>query len=195
MGDINQLLYLKKVCPPGATKVLEIGSKEYGSTINFRGSYALGEYVGTDLAEGAGVDVVCDLTTNNNPLPKNYYDLVICCSVLEHVKKPWLMAEEITKLIVPGGKLFISVPWVWRYHAYPDDYFRFSFQGIESMFDQFSWDNYAYSTTVQDQIIYVGKDGSNRDHKLILKVDVPDGTRQKYLPFLMVNMLGTKNEK
>jgi len=42
----------------------------------------------------------------------------------------------------------MSVPWVWRYHAYPDDYFRFSWRGIETLFPEFSWSDKHYSTTV-----------------------------------------------
>ena len=86
MGDINQLLYLQKVLPTVKGNILETGSKAYGSTIDFRSAYNEGTYTGTDLEEGTGVDVVCDLTAPTNPLPKDHYDLVICCSVLEHVK-------------------------------------------------------------------------------------------------------------
>lgn len=39
MGDINQVIYLKKYLPEVDGPVLEIGSKDYGSTSSFRDTY------------------------------------------------------------------------------------------------------------------------------------------------------------
>ncbi len=85
MGDINQLLFLRKKAPTCEGPVLEIGSKNYGSTSSFRQFYSTCRYVGVDLEAGKGVDVVADLTTGIAGLPDNHFALAICCSVLEHV--------------------------------------------------------------------------------------------------------------
>ncbi len=138
MGDLNQVTYLKKFLPRIAGPILEIGSKDYGSTASFRDFYTDNEYIGTDLAEGKNVDLVLDLTQDTGPLRPNHFALGICCSVLEHVRKPWLMAENISSLIKPGGKVYISVPWVWRFHAYPDDFYRFSHRGVPNCFQNSS---------------------------------------------------------
>jgi hypothetical protein len=73
MGSPNDIVYLKKVYPNANGPVLEIGSKIV-SVSEFRKNYTTVEYVGVDLEEGDGVDVVCDLTKDNHPLPKNYFD-------------------------------------------------------------------------------------------------------------------------
>ncbi len=96
MGDVNQLLFLRKKAPTCDGPVLEIGSRDYGNTSSFREFYRGCEYVGVDLTDGKGVDVVADLTAGIGALPTNHFALGICCSVLEHVHKPWLMAENIT---------------------------------------------------------------------------------------------------
>jgi hypothetical protein len=103
------------------------------------------------------------------------------------------MAENITKLIRSGGKLFMSVPWVWRYHAYPDDYFRFSFRGIISLFPGFTWKHIHYSTYLQGEFLPITEEDPGVDNKLALMANTEKGQR-KYLPYLMVNMLGTKKE-
>lgn len=105
MGDPNQLAYLKHWVPKADGPVLEVGSKEYGSTASFRDFYAGAEYVGLDMAEGAGVDLVADLTRTIEPLKERHFALGICCSVLEHVDKPWLFAANLTRVIRPGGVL------------------------------------------------------------------------------------------
>jgi SAM-dependent methyltransferase len=193
MGDYNQLAYLKHWVPRVEGAVLEIGSKDYGSTSSFREFYAGSDYVGVDMSEGKGVDVVADLTRSVGSLPESHFELGICCSVLEHVEKPWLFAANLTRLIRPGGRLYMSVPWVWRYHAYPDDYFRFSHRGVRSLFDEFTWSSIFYSSTTHDEFVEIGDDSvAGVDDKMAVLVDVGGGQKRKYLPYLMVNMLGTR---
>lgn len=192
MGDRNQLAYLKHWMPLVEGPVLEVGSKEYGSTASFREFYGANEYVGVDMAEGKGVDVVTDLTRSVGSLRTGHFALAICCSVLEHVDKPWRFAANLSSVVRPGGRLFMSVPWVWRYHAYPDDYFRFSHKGVMSLFDQFSWTAMCFSTNVAGEFYDIHLDQPLVDDKLRLLVQTPGAEKRKYLPYLMVNMLGTR---
>ncbi len=192
MGDLNQLAYLKHWVPAVDGPILEIGSKDYGSTASFREFYVGNEYVGVDMAEGKGVDVVADLTESVGPLREGHFALGICCSVLEHVKRPWVFAQNLTRLIRPGGRLYMSVPWVWRYHAYPDDYFRFSHRGVISLFDEFEWSRVFYSTTASGEFVEITPEDAGGDNKMAVLVDTGRGDKRKYLPYLMVNMLGTR---
>ena len=192
MGDFNQLAYLKHWVPKIEGPVLEVGSKDYGSTSSFRDFYAGSPYVGLDMSEGTGVDVVVDLCKGVGTLAENHFELGICCSVLEHVERPWLFADNLTRLIRPGGKLYMSVPWVWRYHAYPDDYFRFSHRGVMSLFGEFTWECVYYSSSTEGEFIAITDAEVGEDSKMIVKIDNGQGQRRKYLPYLMVNMLGTR---
>ena len=195
MGDVNQLAYLRHWVPKVDGPVLEVGSKDYGSTSSFRDFYAGAEYVGLDMSEGKGVDVVADLTASIGPLKEDHFALGICCSVLEHVEKPWLFAPNLTRVIRPGGKLYMSVPWVWRYHAYPDDYFRFSHRGVMSLFDEFDWAATFFSTNVGGEFIVIPVDAADTDNQLALYAAAKNDEKRKYLPYLMVNMLGTRRGK
>lgn len=193
MGDANQIRFLKQVVPPVRGPVLEIGSKDYGSTSSFRDVFSKNEYIGIDMEEGKGVDAVINLETGIGSLKENYFALAVCCSVLEHVQKPWKMAENITRVMAPGGLLYMSVPWVWRYHTYPDDYFRFSFRGVISLFPDFEWSMpYYYSTNVEGEFIPI-KDNIYVDDTLAIgKESNNPNEPRKYLPCLMVNMLGRR---
>ncbi len=192
MGDANQLAYLRHWVPKAGGPVLEVGSKDYGSTSTFRDFYAGNEYVGVDMSEGRGVDVVLDLTQSTGTLGDGRFALGICCSVLEHVEKPWLFAVNLTRLIRPGGLLYMSVPWVWRYHAYPDDYFRFSHRGIISLFDGFDWGTLFFSSTVNGEFIEIPAQGCDADNRMAILADAGNQQKRKYLPYLMVNMLGKR---
>lgn len=180
MGDKNQRLYLRARVP-AANPVLEVGSRDAnGNTSGFREFYP-GEYVGVDLEPGKGVDVVADLC-GPHPLPEGHFGLVICCSVLEHVKDPWAMARNLTRLLKPGGKLYVSVPWTWRYHAYPDDYWRFSWSGIRTLFPDLAWGEPEYSTTREGDFLPAKPDVDNNLATVI------EG--RKFIPYLSLHMIG-----
>ncbi len=192
MGDVNQKLYLERLLPQVAGKVLEVGSKDYGNTASFRDQYRNCEYVGVDIAAGDGVDQVVDLCGGTGGLGLGTFYLIICCSVMEHVKKPWKMANNISELLRAGGRVYISVPWVWRYHPYPDDYFRFSWRGIQELFPDISWQDIAYSTNIAGEFYEINELSKRIDSQLGLRKRVWLKGRRKYLPSLMVNMLGTR---
>jgi SAM-dependent methyltransferase len=114
-------------------KTLVVGSKCYGEKIDRRELYP--DAVGLDLFEGEGVDFVHDL---EKPL-RMRFDHVDCVSVLEHVRRPWKMAENIEKLLVKDGTLLICVPFVWRVHAYPSDFWRMTGEALEILFPKIHW--------------------------------------------------------
>ncbi len=64
------------------------------------------------------------------PLPDAAFDAVVSNQVLEHVREPWVMVEQIARLLKPGGQCVITAPFLIGYHADPDDYFRYTTQGI-----------------------------------------------------------------
>lgn len=192
LGDRNQIIFLQKHLPQVSGPILEIGSKDYGSTSTFREIYPDCPYIGIDMEAGAGVDAVVDLEAGIGPLPEGHFQLAVCCSVLEHVAKPWKMAENITRIVAKGGSLYMSVPWVWRYHAYPDDYFRFSFRGVASLFPDFDWDTPHYSTNVEGEFVAITEDNKGADNKLAKLLPQEGKAPRKYLPYLMVNMLGVR---
>lgn len=192
MGDINQILILKQLAPQIQGPILEVGSKDYGSTFTLRKEYPGQEYTGLDLSAGKNVDIVADLETEAHKLPQSHYELIVCCSVLEHTKRPWVMATNLTALLRPGGKLFLSVPWVWRYHMYPDDYWRFSPQSLPLLFPDLSWSEILYSTNVPQEQLVFESGSSKTDDSMKLVIDLGNGYSRNYMPYLMVNGLGVK---
>jgi len=45
------------------------------------------------------------------------YDAVIAFAILEHVYDPEVAVWNFRRALKPGGRLFLYVPWLWRYHA------------------------------------------------------------------------------
>jgi SAM-dependent methyltransferase len=200
MGHPTQKSLLRRLVPAIAGPVLEIGSKNHApangqaesETSSFRDVYAGAPYLGVDVEPGPGVDRVVDLAAGTGGLPENHFALAICCSVLEHTPRPWAMAANITRLLAPGGIAYVSVPWVWRFHCYPDDYFRFSASGVRALFDGVEWRGAWYSTNVVDELIRIDFDDRTRDDRLCENVTARNGATRTYLPYLAVNMIGTR---
>jgi SAM-dependent methyltransferase len=81
------------------------------------------------------LDVAHDL---NQPLPLdgNRYDTVILSDVLEHIRKPEALLAEIARILAPGGKLLLNVPFFYWLHEQPHDYFRYSEHALRSFIEQ-----------------------------------------------------------
>ena len=58
------------------------------------------------------------------PVTDGSYDCAICLNTLEHVYDPAAVLTEIHRSLRPGGTVYITVPWIFRIHAHPDDFTR-----------------------------------------------------------------------
>jgi len=90
------------------------------------------KYTTFDILPNENIDVVGDIL--NTQLPKNSFDTIICTQVFEHIQQPWLAVKEIQRLLKPNGKCILTAPFLEAYHADPHDYFRYTQQGLESLF-------------------------------------------------------------
>lgn len=156
MGDRNQILFALPYQNSFKPPFLEVGSREYGNTSSFRNIFPHGEedYIGVDVEAGLGVDRVVDLAGDFNNVAKvlpEKFNTIICLSVLEHCRQPFAMAHNLEKLLNPGGILYISVPFCWRIHDYPADYWRFTPAGIRNLFPAISFpeEQSAYHSSAQ----------------------------------------------
>lgn len=163
MGDINQLDFIKKNIRKFKAPYLEIGNR-YGFTREIRKLFPNSEYIGLDMEDGPAVDVVLDLTEDFNfvdtILKQKRFNTVFCTSVLEHCSNPFKMAENITKLLNRNGVLYVSVPFSWKFHAYPSDYWRFTPGGVRILFPKivFNFENSNMSTSYVGDIRKIDND-------------------------------------
>jgi ubiquinone/menaquinone biosynthesis C-methylase UbiE len=71
------------------------------------------------------------------PFPDNYFDIVVCFEVLEHVENVEQAIRESLRVLKPGGCFFGSTPFALALHERPFDCRRFSSYGIQALFSQF----------------------------------------------------------
>lgn len=121
---------------PAPGRVLIAGSAVYGGKPDRRAAFA--DALGVDMLPGRGVDRVLDLE-GKLPASLGTFSHIECTSVLEHSKRPWLLAANLERLLAPGGTLFVSVPFAWRVHAYPSDYWRMTPEALSVLFPTIEW--------------------------------------------------------
>ena len=139
--DLHYLKGLRDEYKPRGRTLL-VGSKLYNGSFDRRNWYK--NVLGLDLLPGEGVDVVHDL----HEFPKDIgrFGHVDCCSVLEHCERPWMVAKNIGKLLNPKGTILLSVPFAWRVHGYPSDYWRMTTEAVKVIFPQIAWKRLEYTS-------------------------------------------------
>lgn len=59
-------------------------------------------------------------------IENDVFDNCISMNTLEHVYDPKPLISEMFRVLKPGGKVHITVPWMFRIHGHPDDFTRAS---------------------------------------------------------------------
>jgi len=86
-------------------------------------------YTGCDVtAKRSPVDFVCP--ADRIPVEDETFDSVLCTEVLEHVPDPLSVMREFHRILVPGGRVLITVPMFWPAHEQPWDFRRFPGHGL-----------------------------------------------------------------
>lgn len=69
------------------------------------------------------------------PFATDSFDAVLSLAVLEHVRDPFRCAAEIARVVRPGGRIYVAVPFLQPYHGYPHHYYNMTRRGLEQLFD------------------------------------------------------------
>jgi SAM-dependent methyltransferase len=120
---------------PENALVYDIGSKRmrgYNGWSLPRG----GRIVTLDIDPESQPDIVAD-AHDLHMIPDNSADCVLSICVIEHCAKPWIVMDEIHRILKPGGKVFIGVPFMFPFHADPYDNWRVTYKGIDYLCERF----------------------------------------------------------
>lgn len=67
-------------------------------------------------------------------LASNSVDLVLVPNLVHHVKDQFSFFSEISRILKPGGKVYVFEPLVRELHQAPDDFLRYTPYGLESIY-------------------------------------------------------------
>jgi SAM-dependent methyltransferase len=116
-------------------KVLEIGSREVVSASLWKKHFPRAAYTGFDYISGKNVDVVGDAHKLSSYFDESVFDIVISFAVFEHLAMPWIVAEEIAKVLKVGGLVAIETHFSFSEHEMPWHFFQFNSEALKILFN------------------------------------------------------------
>jgi SAM-dependent methyltransferase len=126
---------MTEFAPMLSGRLLDVGC----GTKPYRSLFAVDTYIGLDIdSETSRKRGIADHFYDGNvfPFADSSFDAVLCNQVLEHVFNPDEFLGEIVRVLKPGGKLLLTVPFVWDEHEQPYDYARYSSFGLRALLEK-----------------------------------------------------------
>ena len=92
-----------------------------------------------DINEKSKPDITADLN-KTLPFSDNYADAVFLFNVIYILENPVKTLREINRVLKTGGKLFITSPFIFNEAKEPNDYWRFTSEGLEKILKEAGFD-------------------------------------------------------
>ncbi len=126
---------VQEFAPGMSGRLLDVGcgSKPY------RSLFTVDAYIGLDIdSESSRQRAVAEHLYDGGVFPFSdcSFDSVLCNQVLEHVFNPDEFLGEIARVLKPGGRLLLTVPFVWDEHEQPNDYARYTSFGLHALLNK-----------------------------------------------------------
>jgi len=114
-------------------KVLDLGGVKNSEYLKL----AQGDFVVTSVNFDAstGCDVLHNLEQTPIPFPDSSYDAVVLNNTLEHIYHVQELVKESVRVLKKGGRIIITIPFLFPEHPSPSDYWRFTEESIRKMLE------------------------------------------------------------
>ena len=127
IGDIQAQNYERAIRKYASGRLLDLGCGH----VPLYGVYRdlVNENVCVDWENTLHVNPYLDMTadlTGELPFPSSSFDTIIMTDVLEHLPEPLFAMNQVSKVLRPGGKLILGVPFFYWLHEKPHDFYRYT---------------------------------------------------------------------
>jgi SAM-dependent methyltransferase len=128
--DDDRRRWLRSICTaPG--RVLDIGCADrWAEPCLPAGSHYIGADYPTTVRQLYDTRPDLFVDAGRLPLRDATVDTVIFLEVLEHLRRPEAAWTEIVRVLKPGGRVVMSVPFLYPAHDEPHDYQRLTAHGL-----------------------------------------------------------------
>lgn len=115
---------LEKINPADLWLNIGSGSTNYGNN-----------FINIDISSFKNVNIVGD--AHLLPFKTGSFKGVWIQGVCEHVRNPEIVVNEIYRILKIDGYIYAEIPFIQGFHPDPEDFQRYTIQGIEELFDKF----------------------------------------------------------
>ncbi len=116
----------------------------------------------SDLSENViNVDIYpykpADLLASIHSLPiaSNSVDIILSIACLEHIEDPQRVVKEMYRILKPGGLIRCAIPFMQGIHGSPDDYQRYTPNGLKTLFKDFSVNEVRVSAGPASTLVWI----------------------------------------
>lgn len=133
-----------------AGRILDFGGGEKAHYLsNFKKWIKAGSYESVNISSEMQPTYLIK-TGEKIPVDSDTFDMVVSVNTLEHVYELMDVLSEIMRVLKPGGKIVIAVPFLYRVHGCPDDYNRPTASWWAKTLSQYRIDNIIIAPLVWD---------------------------------------------
>jgi SAM-dependent methyltransferase len=117
-------------------RLIEVGSYDVnGSVRPLLSHWKPAEYLGVDIKNGPGVDVVCNAEDIVKKFGAETFDIVISTELMEHVKDWRRVISNFKNICRTNGFILITTrSYGYPVHSYPYDYWRYEPEDLKEIF-------------------------------------------------------------
>jgi SAM-dependent methyltransferase len=100
----------------------------------YRGDVLFPNLLNVEVYPSRSADLIVEPTCTY-PIRSATLDGIGCFAVLEHTRQPWVVVQEMRRMLRKGGKVFIDWPFLQPVHGYPSHFFNATRQGLKTVFE------------------------------------------------------------
>jgi 2-polyprenyl-3-methyl-5-hydroxy-6-metoxy-1,4-benzoquinol methylase len=128
-------------------KILEIGAGAGNTLLYIKENQLAAEVMGVELMEIADSNQkhslidkfqIANIEQENIQAKEEYFDIIICADVLEHLVDPWNMVDKLTRFLKKDGLMIVSIPNIREWKTLGKIIFKgdFSYQPAGGIMDK-----------------------------------------------------------
>lgn len=115
-----------------ASPVLDIGAGEFGSASyhTFFADFQELEFYSVDIVPDKNPSKIADVQ-QHIPFDDSMFLTCLAFNLLEHLYDFRGFFREMERVLAPTGTAYLSIPFLFRVHADPNDYFRYTSSALQ----------------------------------------------------------------